>query len=52
MSPHLLITGNGRFEAEIKAKIGMTKDAFNQKKELLNKSLNKDMKKRIIKAIM
>jgi len=30
----------------------MTRNAFNQRKELLSKSLNKDMKKRISKAII
>jgi len=30
----------------------MAKNAFNQKKELLSKNLNKDVKKRIIKAII
>jgi len=30
----------------------MAKNAFNQRKELLSKSLNKDIKKRIIKAII
>src|SRR6218665_3217679 len=30
----------------------MAKNAFNQRKELLSKSLNKDIKKRIIKAIV
>jgi len=30
----------------------MAKNAFNQRMELLSKRLNKDMKKRIIKAII
>src|SRR6218665_374743 len=30
----------------------MAKNAFNQRKELLSKNLNKDIKKRIIKAII
>src|SRR6218665_2601840 len=46
------ITSDGRCETEIKTRIGMAKNAFNQRKELLRKSLNKDIKKRIIKAIM
>ena len=36
----------------MKTRIGMAKNAFNQRKELLSKSLNKDIKKRIIKAII
>ena len=30
----------------------MAKNAFNQRKELLSKNLNKDLKKRIIKAVI
>src|SRR6218665_1650759 len=47
-----LITSDGRCETEIKTRIGMAKNAFNQRKELLSKNLNKDIKKGIIKAIM
>src|SRR6218665_1606820 len=47
-----LITSDGRCETEIKTRIGMAKNAFNQRKELLSKNLNKDIKKRIIKAII
>ena len=36
----------------IKARIGMAKNSFNQKKELFIKSLKKDLKKRIIQAII
>jgi|SRR6218665_1563672 len=47
-----LITSDGRCETEIKTRIGVAKNAFNQRKELLSKGLNKDIKKRIIKAIV
>jgi len=47
-----LITSDGRCETEIKTRIGMAKNAFNQRKEFLSKSLNKDRKKRIVKAIV
>src|SRR6218665_1923652 len=47
-----LITSDGRCETEIKTRIGMAKNAFNQRKELLSKNLNKDIKKGIIKAII
>ena len=43
---------DGRCKTEIKTRIGMAKNAFNKRKELLSKSLNKDTKKRIIKAII
>jgi len=46
-----LITSDGRCETEIKTRVGMAKNAFNQWKELLSKNLNKDIKKRIIKDI-
>jgi len=46
------ITSDVRCETEIKIRIGMAKNAFNQMKELLSKNLNKDIKKRIIKAII
>ena len=49
-----LITSDGRCETEIKTRIGtcMAKNAFNKRKELLSNSLNKDINKRIIKAIV
>src|SRR6218665_2407444 len=47
-----LIRNDGRCETEVKTRIGMAKNAFNQWKELLSKSLNKDMRKRIIKAVI
>ena len=47
-----LITSDGRCETEIKTRIGMAKNAFNQRKVLLNKNLNKDINKRIINAII
>ena len=47
-----LITSDGRCETEIKTRIGIAKNAFNQRKELLSKSLNKNIKKRIIKGIV
>src|SRR6218665_1913785 len=47
-----LITSDDRCETEIKTRIGMAKNAFNQRKELLSKNLNKDIKKEIIKAII
>jgi len=43
---------NGRCETEIKTWIGMAQNAFNQRKELLSKNLNKDIKHGIIRAII
>ena len=37
---------------DIKQRIGCAKDAFNKRKELLSKSMNKPLKKRIVKALM
>jgi len=42
---------DGRCETELKTRIGMAKNAFNQRK-LLSKNFNKDIKKRIIKVII
>ena len=40
-----LITSDGRCEPELKTRIGMAKNDVNLRKELLSKSLNKDVKK-------
>src|SRR6218665_15698 len=47
-----LITSDGRCETEIKTRIGMAKNVLNQRRELLRKSLNKDIKKRMMKDII
>jgi len=47
-----LLTEDGKSKAEIRARIGMAKTAFNKKKVLLTKTLSKDIKKRIIKAVV
>ncbi len=41
--------GSGK---EIRTRIAMAKEAFNNKKELLTKSLRKDVKKKIVKAVV
>jgi hypothetical protein len=46
------ITADGRCEAEIKARIGMAKDAFSKRKELLTKKMSRSIKKRIVKAVV
>jgi hypothetical protein len=46
------ITEDGRSTQEIKKRIGMAKEAFNKRKELLSKKINKDLRKRMIKTLI
>lgn len=46
------IVDDGRCEVEIKARIAMAKVAFSKRKELLTRSLSKQIKKKIIKAVI
>ena len=45
-----LLSEDGRSEREIRARIAMAKDAFDKHQQLLSNSLNKDIKKRLVKA--
>jgi hypothetical protein len=47
-----LITEDGKCESEVKARIGMAKDAFNKRRELLVKSMSCTVKKKIIKSVI
>ena len=47
-----LLTEDGRSGTEIRARIGTATEAFNNKKVLLTKSLNKELKKQIVKSIL
>src|SRR5437870_7412619 len=47
-----VIAEDGRCIVDIKQRIGCAKDAFNKRKELLSKSMNKPLKKRIVKALV
>src|SRR2546426_9698367 len=47
-----VIAEDGRCMEDIKQRIGCAKDAFNKRKELLTKSLNKALKKRIVKMLV
>ena len=47
-----VITEDGRCIEDVKQRIGMTKDAFNKRKELLTKSMSKGLKKRMIKTLV
>ena len=46
------ITDDGRCEVEIKARIGMAKDALGKCKELLTKNRRKGIKKGVVKALV
>ena len=43
-----IITEDGRSLNDVKARIALAKDAFSKRKELLTKSLSKELKKRIV----
>ena len=47
-----IIEADGRCEGEIKARIGMGKDAFGKRKELLARKMSREVKKKIIKTIV
>jgi len=46
------ISEDGRCEEEIRVRIGVAKEAFSKRKELLTKKMSKKLKKRIIKTII
>ena len=45
-----IITEDGRSLNDVKARIVLAKDSFSKRKELLTKSLSKELKKRIVKV--
>jgi len=47
-----ILSSDGRCLDDVKARIGMAKDAFNKRRELLIKSFSKDLKKRMIKTLV
>ena len=47
-----ILTEDGRCESEIRARIGMAKDAFSKRKELLRRKMSISVKKRIIKTVV
>ena len=47
-----MITEDGRCDVEIKTRIGMAKDAFNKRRELLTQRMDRKFKKKIIKAVV
>ena len=46
------MTQDCAFMAAVKEKIGMAKDAFNKRKELLKKSFSRGLKKRLVKCLI
>ena len=48
---YAMITEDSRCEVEIKTRIGMAKDAFNKRKDLLTQRMDRKLKKKIIKAL-
>ena len=47
-----MITEDGRCIEDVKQRIGMAKDAFNKRRELLTRSMSKGLKKRMIKTLV
>ena len=46
------ITEGGRIVAEIRTRLGMAKDAFSKRKELLTRRMSKEVKKKIVKTLI
>src|SRR6476469_6960324 len=47
-----LISADGRCLDDVKTRIGMAKDAFNTRKELLTRSIRVDLRKRLVKTLV
>ena len=47
-----LISKDGRCLDDVKTRIGMAKDAFNKRKELLTRSIRVDLRKRLVKTLV
>src|SRR6476469_9796522 len=47
-----LISGDGRCLDDVKTRIGIAKDAFNKRKELLTRSIRVDLRKRLVKTLV
>src|SRR6267154_4358154 len=48
----LIITEDGRSDVDVKSRIAMAKDAFNQRKEFLTKGMSRTLKKRMVKVLV
>ena len=47
-----MITEDARCIEDVKQRIGMAKDAFSKRRELLTKSMSKELKKRMVKTLV
>ena len=47
-----LISENGRCLYDVKTRIGMAKDAFNKRKELLTRRIRVDLRKRLVRTLV
>ena len=47
-----LISEYGRCLDDVKTRIGLAKDAFNKRKELLTRSIRVDLRKRLVKTLV
>ena len=47
-----LISEDGRCLDDVKTRIGMSKDAFNKRKELLTRSIRVNLRKRLVKTLV
>src|SRR6267154_300380 len=47
-----IITEDGRSDVDVKSRIAMAKDAFNQRKDLLTRGLSRTLKKRMVKVLV
>src|SRR6478609_3148330 len=47
-----LISEDGRCLGDVKTRIGMAKDAFKKRKELLTRSIRVDLKKKLVKTLV
>ena len=47
-----LISEDGRCLDDVKTRIGMAKDAFNKREELLTRSIRVDLSKRLVKTLV
>ena len=47
-----MITEDARCIKDVKQQIGMAKDAFSKRRELLTKSMSKELKKRMVNTLV
>jgi len=47
-----ILSEDGRCFEDVKVRVGMAKEAFRKRRELMTKSFNKDLKKRMIKTLV